>query len=196
MKPRTAVCIAFLLLLSACEDRQAQQGKTSIAPDVPSADGANDQRARSEFKPNINAFDFRAAGDVQKRYDYEEKDLILTGGCGGGRMGLGFSDTSKAMQPDFFHFSFETGDLPTGRLTGATPITKVDWTNGMVFDPRINNNVANHFIGTGTVTIHTNEGRAMNGRLAGKVVAQVESVRTGETAAINALFDINLGCVL
>ncbi|WP_425408131.1 hypothetical protein [Hyphococcus sp.] len=187
MGRRLGLAICSALFMAACGNGSDASDKT--------AEPSRDESSSRKLGYNINNFEFSFTGDPVKQYDYDGANLILTGGCIKGEgMGIGFSDTSKATQPEYFHFSFGDRSSPAPGDTGTFAIGKVEWMNGQNFDPAINAHVANMFIGDGTLTIDEHTGRGMGGRMKGSVEGAVENEKSGQRAVVSAKFDVNLAC--
>lgn len=189
LAPRLALAVCGALALAACGEGPGNEGQT--------AQPSQAETPSSQFKPNINSFEFTFTGDPVRQYVFEKSDLILTGGCRKEEgMGIGFTDTSKATGPDLFHFSFgDEASSPGVGDTGSFNIGKIEWMNGQNFDLDIRAHVANMFIGDGVLTIEEHSGRGMGGRMVGRVEGSVRNEKSGQTASVIAFFDINLACV-
>ena len=193
MKANKYMFAALALGLAACGNSNPGSEETS-KPQDHQTESSTDNHDNTRSLSGINSFEFTMSGDAQKLYNFDEADLRPTGGCGNGAISLGFLDNSKAQQPEFFYFSFEDRDVESGQPTDSIALSDVQLTNGMIMSDQIQRYMPNTFSGEGTLTVHTNEGRGMNGRFSAIVEAQLTNKNSGESANITAKFDINLAC--
>lgn len=202
-KPWTSAKVALAivtpaLFLTSCGGASGDE-KTSDAANSSADESSPTSGSGAEGKSTssmVNSFAFSAAGATEAHSVPAADQLTLVGGCSPqGPMSIIFMHGVPGDE-DYFYFAIESAEPVT---SDSAELSEITWDNGAFTPANLPEDsvikVPNRLTGPGTLTVTSQSGVGLAGRMAGTVEGQVMGGLSAQITSVSASFDVNLSCL-